>query len=146
MDSILIDTDVCIDFITGRMPWNVEAGKIFEASENGKFIAFISGLTYSNLFYIMRKTYGSQKTLFMLSDLRRLSQVSPISSSAVDWALSSGWKDFEDAIQYQSAVENQCQAIVSRNLDEYIGATRIPVLTPTDFITGHLPSDPDEQE
>jgi predicted nucleic acid-binding protein len=146
MDSILIDTDVCIDFITGRLPWNVEAGKIFEASEDGKFITFISGLTYSNLFYIMRKIYGSTKTVSLLSDLRRLSHVCPVSSSVVDWALSSGWTDFEDAMQYQSAVESQCQAIVSRNLDDYIHATRIPVLSPTDFISRYIPSDPDEEE
>lgn len=138
MDTILIDSDVCLDFITGRQPWNAEAVQIFDACEHGLISAYISGLTYSNLFYLLRKYHGAGKTVTMLSDLRKFTQVSPIIETVVDWSLSSGWTDFEDALQYQSAVESGCDAVVSRNLSDYKLVPRLPVLSPTDFISNHL--------
>jgi len=135
---ILIDTDVCIDFLAARKPWNVEAIQLFEASEDGKVTVFISALTYSNLFYIFRKENGAQATVSMLSELRKISESSPVSVQTVDWALTCKWRDFEDALQYQSAIESGCNAVVTRNLHDYRMATPLPVYSPAKFISSYL--------
>ena len=143
MDTILIDTDVCIDFLTARMPWYGEAIQIFEACEEGRISGYVSGLSYSNLFYILRKDNAFQSTVSMLSDLRKISKVSPISTHTVDWSLSKQWTDFEDAMQYQSAVESGCRAVVTRNLHDYRMASSLPVLSPADFISKYMPPEPE---
>ena len=138
MDSILIDTDVCIDFLAARKPWNDEAIQLFEASEEGTVDTCISALTYSDLFYILRKDNGAPTTISILSDLRKISDVIPVSIQTVDWALSCKWKDFEDALQYQSAVEAGCNAVVTKNLHDYRMATPLPVYSPAKFISTYL--------
>ena len=138
MDSILIDTDVCIDFLAARKPWYDEAIQLFKASEEGTVDACISALTYSNLFYILRKDNGAPTTISTLSDLRKISNVVPVSVQTVDWALSCKWKDFEDALQYQSALEAGCRAVVTRNLEDYQMSSSLPVYSPADFIFSYL--------
>jgi predicted nucleic acid-binding protein len=145
MATILIDSDVCMDFISGRTPWNVEANRIFLAAEDGRINAFISGLTFSNLFFILRKIHGSAKTVANLADMRKLSRISPISPTVIDWALAAGWTDFEDALQYQAAVESQCEAVVSRNPGDYKKAIQIPVLSPAEFISKYIEIEDDAE-
>jgi predicted nucleic acid-binding protein len=48
--------------------------------------------------------------------------------------LSSGWKDYEDATQYRSAVDELADCIVTRNKKDYKAST-IEVVTPSEFFT-----------
>lgn len=42
-------------------------------------------------------------------------------------------KDFEDAIQYETAVEGKCECIITRNKKDFY-FSQIPVFTPEEFI------------
>ena len=46
--------------------------------------------------------------------------------------LSSDWKDYEDATQYRSAVDEQADCIVTRNIKDFKAST-ISVLTPVEL-------------
>jgi len=48
--------------------------------------------------------------------------------------------DVEDSFQYQCAIQNKCDALVTINLKDYRGAdsARIEVLSPTEFISKYL--------
>jgi predicted nucleic acid-binding protein len=48
-------------------------------------------------------------------------------------ALESEFKDFEDAIQYFTAVKNNMDCIITRNINDYKQST-IPVYTPTELL------------
>ena len=48
--------------------------------------------------------------------------------------LDSGWKDYEDATQHRSAVEEQADCIVTRNKKDYKAST-IEVLTSAEFVS-----------
>ncbi len=138
MISVLLDTDVCLDSITGREPWHADADRIFHASVEKKVSIFISGLTFSNLYYLLRKTHGSRKTVKRLHAMRELVTVSPINSDVVDRAFDTAWNDFEDALQYQSALKGGCELLIARNLPDYKKADQIPVIEPSEFIDRHL--------
>ena len=45
----------------------------------------------------------------------------------------SNFKDFEDAIQYFTALENNIDYIVTRNTNDYIKSI-IPIITPTELL------------
>ncbi len=52
----------------------------------------------------------------------------------IDLALNSDFSDFEDAIQYYSALQNNIDVLITRHLKDY-KKTQISVLTARDFIS-----------
>lgn len=138
MKPILLDTDVCLDSIAGRNPWNIDANRIFHSSVEGTMNLFVSGLTFSNLFYLLGKVHGPKKTVRKLSSMRELVTVSTVNQEIVDSALSAGWSDFEDALQYYSALEADCDILVTRNLSDYKKADNLKILNPSTFVSNYL--------
>ena len=53
-----------------------------------------------------------------------LCQVATVNQAVISMALTANFRDFEDAIQYSTAVVNQLDAIVTRNPQDF------PVTTP----------------
>jgi predicted nucleic acid-binding protein len=49
-------------------------------------------------------------------------------------ALYSDWKDFEDAVQAQAAVENELDVIITRNTKDFKQNTTVRILTPDEFV------------
>ena len=49
-------------------------------------------------------------------------------------ALYSEWDDFEDALQAYVAISSGMDAIITRNINDYIKANNIDVIIPSDFI------------
>ncbi len=47
--------------------------------------------------------------------------------------LGSGWKDYEDATQYRSAIDEHADCIVTRKKKDFIAST-IPVFTAAEFL------------
>ncbi|MBI4662409.1 MAG: hypothetical protein HY735_26615 [Verrucomicrobia bacterium] len=76
----------------------------------------------------------------MFGKLKLLVRVSAVSESEIQSALSSSFRDFEDAIQHFTAkAEGGVSAIVTRNKADYC-ASEIPVLSPEEFLTKHEPA------
>ena len=51
-------------------------------------------------------------------------------------ALNVNFKDFEDAIQYSSAVINQLDIIVTRNIKDFL-VSQPKILTPSQFLENY---------
>jgi predicted nucleic acid-binding protein len=51
----------------------------------------------------------------------------------IDLSLVSDFKDFEDAVQYYSAIQVKADCIITRNKSDYAG-DKISVLTPEEFL------------
>lgn len=126
--KVLIDSDVCLDLLTARKPHYNHAKILFSRIEDGQIEAVVSAESYSNMFYILTKFYTSEKVLPKFKILRSLTSVGTLSGRIVDQALNSGWKDFEDALQYFCAKTAGCDAIITRNTDDY-GQSSLPVFT-----------------
>lgn len=52
---------------------------------------------------------------------------------AISQAIQSDFSDFEDAVQYHTALSGNIDAIITRNPKDYINSA-IPVYTPSEFI------------
>jgi predicted nucleic acid-binding protein len=131
--KILIDSDVCLDFLTGRKPHHNYAQKLFWNIENSELSAFVSPESFSNMFYVLRKFYSPQKIISHLKNLRSFVTIAVFSPKVIDSALDSGWNDFEDAIQYYSALESECNAIITRNTSDF-KKSEIPVYTAYNYL------------
>ena len=58
-----------------------------------------------------------------------------VTDKVIELSLSSDFRDFEDALQYFTAIENNIKTLLTRNLKDYKHA-EISVLTAEQFLKG----------
>ena len=54
MKHVFMDTNVVIDFLANRQPFSLYAAKLFDLAVSGSITIYISALSYSNIYYILR--------------------------------------------------------------------------------------------
>ena len=138
MIHIFSDTDIILDVITGRMPFSVEASSLFTLIEEEQIKSSTSSLSFSNIYYVLRKYASHQRVVSRLKELSELLHILSVDDTIIKSALQSGFKDFEDAIQYQTALTNpDIELIVTRNIKDYKQA-ELPVMPPATFLKTYL--------
>jgi predicted nucleic acid-binding protein len=133
MSEIFVDTDVVLDLLARREPFYSPAAQLFSLAENRALVLAVSPLTFSNLFYILRKIGDRKEAIKSLQKLKLLVKILSVSEKAVERALASNFRDFEDAIQYYTAIENGIHYLITRNTKDY-QQDQIAVLTPQEFL------------
>jgi predicted nucleic acid-binding protein len=114
--NLFLDANVIIDVLADRKPFSESSSKLFDYAEKGKINLYISALSYSNIYYIVRKICSHKEMLSMLRDLEAMTTTLDVTKQIIADSLNSGFKDFEDAIQYNTALSNKkIDAIVTRN-------------------------------
>ncbi len=132
--KLFIDSDVVIDFFTDREPHANPASELFELNEKGEVILFLSAVSINNIYYIVRKYLGHKKTLEVIESLLEITEVVGTNKEEITQALQNNFKDFEDSIQYSTALTvSNLDAIITRNVKDYKKAN-IAVLTPLQFL------------
>ena len=126
--SVFVDTDIVLDLLARREPFYPAAADLFSFAETGRISLSVSSLTFANLFYILRKQISGRHAQEVLRDFKRLVTVLPVDDATIEQALHADFTDFEDAIQYFSALAAGCTALLSRNGRHY-RKTAIAVFT-----------------
>jgi len=133
LKKIFFDTDVILDISIEREMDIKDSVKIINFVENGLYSGYTSSIIFSNTYYIQRKLIGHDVAINFLKNLRLLLTVLNVDDLIIKKALESEFKDFEDAIQYYTAVENNMDCIITRNVDDYKKSI-IPIYTPTELL------------
>jgi predicted nucleic acid-binding protein len=133
MTKIFVDTDVCIDLLSGRKPFNKTAEILFSQADNKKIKIYVSAISFSNIDYVLRSQYSSTHSRQVIGKFKTLVNVLAVDSKTIDLAIASDFQDFEDAIQYSCAIENNLTILITRNIKDYKKAS-ITVLTPETFL------------
>ena len=102
-------------------------------ADEGKIQIFISALSLPNVHYLLSKKKSEEEAKQILRKFKVLIHVTPLDAKIIDLALNSEFSDFEDAIQYYSALQNEVDVLLTRNLKDFKKA-QIAVLTAQDFI------------
>lgn len=134
MTKVFVDTDVCIDLLSGRKPYNKTAELLFSLADMGKIKIYISSLSFANIDYALRSQYSTTHSRQIIGKFKTLVNVLAVDSKTIDLAIVSDFTDFEDAIQYYCAIENNLTTVITRNIKDYKKAT-IKVMTPETFIS-----------
>lgn len=138
MKKILIDTDVILDFFFDRKPDSDNAAIIFSLCERKLIEGFITPVIISNTYYLLKRTARHEKVVDKLKQLFTITKVLKMDGKIAENALNSDFKDFEDALQNYSAVNNgEIEAIITRNVKDF-KKSEIGVLTPEDFVKNFL--------
>ncbi|TXD49492.1 MULTISPECIES: type II toxin-antitoxin system VapC family toxin [unclassified Polaribacter] len=132
--KLFIDSDVVIDFFTDREPHVNPASELFELNEKGNVVLYISAVSINNIYYIVRRYLGHTKTLEVLETLAEMTEITGTTKKEIVQALKNNFKDFEDSIQYSSALTiKDLDAIITRNIKDYKNS-KIAVMTPLNFL------------
>jgi predicted nucleic acid-binding protein len=132
-NRILVDTNICIDAAIVRKPYVDTALKIINLADTGEIEVKISAHTFDTIYYVLRKEFSISKRYTLIEELRSVFGVAPVTQRIIDRALKLRWKDFEDAIQHEAAIESDCDAIVTRNRSDF-QESELPVLSPIQLL------------
>ena len=133
MKHILLDTNIIIDLLAAREPFYAEAAELFSLADKKTIKLSVSALSIANTHYILSKFTNDQDARKILRNFKVIISVLPLDDKVVDLALNSDFKDFEDGIQYFTAIENDQKLIVTRNKSDF-KASKIPVMTAGEFL------------
>ena len=133
MQGAFVDTDISLDLLTQRLPFYTAAATLFTKADKKEIKLFVSALSFSNLYYILKSGNSGAESRRILNNYRILVNVLPVTEKIIDLSLQSLFKDFEDAIQYYTATQNNVPVILTRNLKDY-KQSAIPVMTAEDFL------------
>ena len=67
---VFIDTNIILDLFTEREPFFKPALKLFSLIENNEISGYVSALSFSDIFYILRKHVGKDNNLGINSIIR----------------------------------------------------------------------------
>lgn len=133
MEQLFVDTNIVLDLLAQRAEFFQEAQELFTRADMNKVELTISALTFANTHYILSKHLKLEETRKILNKFKVLVNVAPIDDKIIELALASDFKDFEDAIQYYSALESKAQIIITRNKKDFKYA-KIPIMTAKEYI------------
>lgn len=132
MMKVFLDTNIVIDLLDKREPFYIDAVELFTLAYKKEITLFVSPMTYATASYLLRK-HGKEGMRKLLGNFRQLSQITTADEKVVDAALASSFEDYEDALQYYSALTRDVDVIVTRNKKDFTSAN-IPILLPKELL------------
>ena len=133
MMKVFIDTNILIDFLAAREPFAEEAMALFQLADNDEIELMLSDLTIINTIYILRRMhYGLSEIYDSLDNIRPLLTITSMGATVVDRCLQHRSDDFEDEMQYFSAVDANADYIITRNKKDFDFGDSA-VMTPQEF-------------
>jgi predicted nucleic acid-binding protein len=133
MKHVLFDTNVVLDVLLKRSPWDVDAAVCWQASDDGKITGCLVASTLTDIFYIARK----QKGLTGARDAVRVCldafAICVVDRQALELAVDLPGNDFEDNLQIACATLASLDLILTRDKNGFKDAT-IPVLSPDELV------------
>jgi predicted nucleic acid-binding protein len=135
MRHFFVDTNVLIDYLAGRRPFADDAADLFNQAIAGKVQLYMASISISNSYYIISRHYRNLNIRALLLDLLPWVIITDVSADVMQQALHSTFTDFEDALQYFSALTvPQIEVIVTRNGKDF-GTAGLPVVEPAMALT-----------
>lgn len=133
MEKVFVDTNIVLDLLAKRDDFYEAAQELFSMSDNEEIELYVSALTIANTHYLLTTRYKADDVRKIIIKFKILVKVLPTDDKIIDLALASDFKDFEDAMQYHTALENNLDIVVTRNKRDFKN-TKLPILTAQEYV------------
>lgn len=130
---LFLDTNVMLDLLGERDPFYVSAAKIATLADKRSLQIVVSALSYATISYFLSKYDGMEKTKDKLRKFKVISEICELDEVIIEKGQNSDFSDFEDSLQYFSALRTECDIIVTRNGKDF-KKSEIPVMSPDEFL------------
>jgi predicted nucleic acid-binding protein len=134
MKRVFIDTNIVIDLLSRREQFYEEAATLFSLADKKLIELTVSSLTIANTSYALLRQIDSNSAKSILRKLRLIVKILPLDDKIVGLALNDEtFSDFEDGLQYFTAIENRQDLIITRNLKDFKNS-KLPTMTARQFV------------
>jgi predicted nucleic acid-binding protein len=134
MKKLLIDTNIVLDLLAKREPFYSDSAELFSLADKKLVKLTVSSQTIANTHYVLMKKKNAPDSKFILRKLKLILDVLSLDDKIISLALNdTDFEYFEDSIQYFSAIENNIDIILTRNLKDFKKSI-IPVMTPNQYL------------
>jgi predicted nucleic acid-binding protein len=135
--NVFIDTNVLLDVLARREPFYADSAEVWTLAETGRISGFASVLSLPTLYYLLRRLKGQQAARKALGILRDIFTLVPLDVQIANQAIDADITDFEDAIQFFSALRVGANVLITRNPKDFpLGD--IAIQTPAEFLAAHF--------
>ena len=131
--NIFVDTNVLLDVLGRREPFYAAAAEVWSMAERGEVSGYVSAISFNNIYYIVRKAESKSKANKALVMLRDIFRVVAPDTQIINQAIDATIDDFEDAIQFHSAIRAKAAHLLTRNPDDF-PKSNLSILTPEEFL------------
>ena len=130
----LIDTNVLLDHLAMREGFFQDAAAIFSMVDDGYLIGIISSISIVNCAYVLPKHYDGKAVLKQIKEMLHMFTISNVDANILEKAANMNPYDYEDAVQYLSALPYHPDLIITRDKKGFQDFD-ILVLTPAEFVS-----------
>jgi predicted nucleic acid-binding protein len=103
-----------------REPFYLDAASLFSMADKKKVKLWVSSLTIANTNYILSQAKTPNETKTILRKFKLIVSVLSLDDKIIDLTLNdTDFEDFEDILQYFTAIENNLEIIITRNLKDF---------------------------
>ena len=144
-----LDTNIFLEYFEQRREYQA-VDKLLSAVEDGKVKAVISAGCVYTLAYLIRMELKRQgihrpeqttRLRSLLNIVLSMATVAGISHKSIVSGINDlAFDDVEDSFQYQCALQNKCDTLITINLKDYRNAdtAKMEILSPTEFVEKFL--------
>jgi len=118
--KLFLDTNILVDVLAKRKPHFEPALELFRYARQGEIKLCTSALSITTSWYLISRERDNATALEAIKAMLKYVEVISVSERAVLQALQSGFRDFEDAVQYFAALEaGGVEYIITRNVRDF---------------------------
>lgn len=130
---LFLDTNVILDLLGERDPFYDAIAKLATLADKKILTIVVSPISFATLNYFLSKFESSQIAREKLRKFKIICEVCKLDEPIIEKGLNSSFTDFEDALQYFSAVDSDCEILITRNGKDFKNAL-IPVMTADEYL------------
>lgn len=131
--KLLLDTNVLIDLVAPRHPYDSDIKKLCVASVFGDVQLWMSAQSYTDAYYILRKHSSEDEVKAALLATLEFFNPCSIFAADVEPALRSVWDDVEDYLIAYSSKRMGAHYLITRD-EELRESAPVPAMTPAEFL------------
>lgn len=135
---IFLDANILVSVLNKEYPLFTTTSRIVSLADNAKFTVFTSPVCLAIAFYFAEKKHKSLLAKKKISILCDHIQIADANKSTVLQSLKNpAIHDFEDGLEYYSALENKCDCIITEDINDFY-FSKIEVIRSEAFFEKYL--------
>ena len=135
---VLLDTNILLDALQERQPFDIEAKEILKRSQNGEINCLFTANAATDIFYIYSRARDVKSAKIALDFLLTHYGVVSVTHEDCINALSLPMDDFEDAVVVICAQKANADYIITRDEKFLQEGSPIKAITAKDFINMYI--------
>ena len=136
--KLFLDANILVSVLNKEYPFFTYTSRIISLADKTKFTLYTSPVCLAIAFYFAEKKYKSVSAKKKIEILCEHINIAGVTKSTVRQSLQNpAVNDFEDGLEYYSAIENKCECIITEDTDDFY-FSKIEVISSENFFEKYL--------